>query len=131
MRKVRNPFVGAWRITEMSEWDRDVIDEGGPATIRFDANGGGEIRFIYVQGDLDCRYDDYDDYDDDLEDDDLDKPGVTFTWQGFDELDEASGSGWAILKTKNKLFGRIRFHGGDESTFTAKRKKSGSKHKRR
>jgi len=52
-----------------------------------------------------------------------DKSGekLEFTWEGGDENDEASGSGWLRLQDKNRLEGKIKFHGGDSSSFLAKR----------
>ncbi len=46
--------------------------------------------------------------------------GVDFTWAGNDEMDEASGDGWAELQEDGSLTGEIRFHNGDDSTFIAR-----------
>jgi hypothetical protein len=70
------------------------------------AKGGGEFIFGAVRGDLDCRYG---------------PDGVRFTWEGFDEMDPAFGAGSAKLAPDGSLTGEIRFHGGDESTFKARR----------
>jgi flagellar hook assembly protein FlgD len=51
----------------------------------------------------------------------LQKQVLEFTWDGNDENDEASGSGWLKLKDKNTLEGKIKFHHGDSSLFLAKR----------
>src|SRR5258707_3158801 len=45
--------------------------------------------------------------------------GADFTWQGHDEMDEASGDGFAELDAHGSLSGEIRFHNGDESGFKA------------
>jgi hypothetical protein len=37
-----------------------------------------------------------------------------------DEMDEASGDGWAELQADGSLTGEICFHNGDESTFKAR-----------
>jgi hypothetical protein len=34
-------------------------------------------------------------------------------------MDEASGSGWLQLSSKDEVEGVIKFHGGDRSTFKA------------
>jgi len=47
--------VGSWRIVEMDLWDRDATDLVGPAFIKLNADGTGAIRFIAVDGYLDCR----------------------------------------------------------------------------
>ena len=44
-----------------------------------------------------------------------------FTWEGSDEMDPASGSGWAKIKD-DTLQGRIRFHLGDVAGFIAEKK---------
>jgi hypothetical protein len=46
-----------------------------------------------------------------------------FTWEGNDECDPASGSGWLVMTAKNELEGNIKIHHGDSSTLTAKRAK--------
>ena len=76
-----------------------------PAYITFEAKGGGELIFGAVRGDLDCRYG---------------PDGVRFTWEGFDEMDPASGAGSAKLAPDGSLTGEIRFHRGDESAFKAR-----------
>lgn len=46
-----------------------------------------------------------------------------FTWEGNDECDPATGSGWVRIKGKDVLDGKIRFHNGDSSTFLARSEK--------
>ncbi len=101
-----SPLVGRWRIVEMELWDADFLDLVEPAYILFEAKGGGEFGFGAVRGGLDCRHS---------------RDGVSFTWQGFDEMDPASGAGSAKLDQTGALTGEIRFHLGDESTFKARR----------
>jgi hypothetical protein len=38
-----------------------------------------------------------------------------------DEIDEVSGSGWLQLRSKDGVEGLIKFHGGDRSTFKARK----------
>jgi hypothetical protein len=47
------------------------------------------------------------------------KPAVEWTWDGNDEMDEASGRGWAVLQDDGTLKGKLFFHRGDSSGFTA------------
>jgi hypothetical protein len=101
-----HPMVGKWRITEMEFWDADFIDLLGPGYIQFYPDGGGEFVFGAVQGGLDCHYG---------------QASIHFTWAGHDEMDEASGDGDAQLEEDGTLTGDIRFHLGDESSFTARR----------
>ena len=102
----RGPVFGKWRIVEMEMWDTEFVDMLEPAYIAFEAKGGGEFVFGAVRGDLDCRYG---------------SDGVRFTWEGFDEMDPASGAGSATLDPGGSLTGEIRFPRGDESTFKARR----------
>ncbi|MBE2254347.1 MAG: hypothetical protein IAE78_32770 [Myxococcus sp.] len=105
-------FEGDWLITEMELWDLDAIELLGPGFFRFDEEQSGELQFIAVRGWLDCRYGERDGL-----------PLVEFSWQGDDEGTEASGRGWAVVDQDGKLTGRIFFHQGDDSSFTAARTK--------
>jgi hypothetical protein len=55
------------------------------------------------------------------------RPGVEFSWEGKDECDPASGRGWAVLEEDGSLCGRIFFHLGDDSGFTAVREATGGR----
>ena len=77
---------------------------------RVDEDGLGELGFIAVAGELDCRVADRDG-----------RPGVEFSWQGSDEGDDVSGRGWAALNPDGTLEGHIYFHLGDDSAFRAER----------
>lgn len=99
------PFIGKWRIVEMALWDRDFLDMLEPACIAFDGKAGGEFAFGCVTGSLHCR---------------KTTSGVDFTWEGSDEMDHASGDGWAQILKDGTLKGEIRFHNGDDSTFKAR-----------
>ena len=96
---------GKWRIVETAEWDTDFLDMMEPAYILFDGKAGGEFAFGCVTGQLHCRGT---------------AVSADFTWQGNDEMDEASGDGSAELQQDGSLTGEIRFHNGDDSTFTAR-----------
>jgi hypothetical protein len=47
------------------------------------------------------------------------------SWEVNDEGDSACGRGWAMLSSDGSLTGRIFFHMGDDSSFTAVRGGSG------
>jgi hypothetical protein len=49
-----------------------------------------------------------------------DSDAIEFDWNGNDEMDEASGDGWAEIQPDGSLNGRICFHGADEANFTAR-----------
>ena len=101
-----HPLLGKWRITGMELWDAAFIDLLGPGSIRFDADGRGEFAFGAVQGRLDCHFG---------------SESISFTWEGSDEMDQACGHGDAELEEDGTLSAEIRFHLGDESSFTAQR----------
>jgi len=103
----KNIFYGKWRIIEMELWDQDFVDAEVPGYISFSENGAGEFQFGYVHGFLDCHYSD-------------EKQKVEFSWEGNDEMDPASGRGFAVLKN-GILLGHLFFHKGDASGFKATR----------
>jgi hypothetical protein len=99
-------LLGRWRIVDMPDYTDDYPDMVEPAYILFEANGLGEFAFGCVTGHIwgACATN-----------------SVTFSWSGNDEMDEAHGDGWAKLQPNGALQGQIRFHGGDEANFTARR----------
>ncbi len=93
---------GRWRIMKMPDYVADYPDMMEPAYILFDGQGGGEFAFgcvtgaIYGAGDAEAT-------------------AVEFTWDGNDEMDSASGGGWAKLQPNGALKGQICFHNGDDA----------------
>src|ERR1700751_975314 len=109
-KKLKQPFIGSWRIVSMSAWDDDYLDEEAQAFIEFDEKGGGgSFQFGYVQGVMDCCTTNRDG-----------KRAVEFSWEGGDgaEGTPLTGRGWAILEG-DKLSGMICIHMGDHSEFVA------------
>lgn len=102
-------LAGRWRIVEMEVWDVDAIDLMGPGYIEFGKHHG-HLRFIAVEGGLDCRFGEVDG-----------RASVEFSWMGADDRDAACGRGWARLLPDGSLSGRIFIHDGDDSSFTATR----------
>ena len=102
--------IGRWRITEMDNWDQGAVDLVQPGFIEFEDDGLGDLGFIAVTGELDCR-------DANREG----RPGVEFSGQGSDEGDDVSGRGWAALGPDGRFEGHIYFHLGDDSAFRAER----------
>jgi hypothetical protein len=78
---------------------------GFAAIIQFDGKGGGEFAFGCITGAIHGAGD---------------SDAIEFDWNGNDEMDEASGDGWAELQPDGSLNGRICFHGADEANFTAR-----------
>lgn len=103
-------FTGTWHIDEMEMWGADYFNMEVQAYITIDKNNGGEFQFGLVTGAIDGE---------------INKTAsgeiLEFTWDGSDECDEASGSGWLKLKDKTTIEGKIKFHHGDSSRFSAKR----------
>jgi hypothetical protein len=96
---------GKWRITKMPDYDDDFPDMMEPAYILF-GKSGGEFAFGGVTGAIHGI---------------CDGNSVEFTWSGNDEMDEASGDGWAEVQEDGSLEGQICFHNGDEADFIARR----------
>ncbi len=97
--------LGKWRIIELPGYEEDYADMVEPAYILFEA-ARGEFAFGCVTGSF-AGGGDHD--------------AVAFDWDGADEMDEACGPGWAELQADGSLQGEIRFHGGDDIAFTARR----------
>lgn len=108
--KMQSPFEGRWRITSMEMWGQDFVDAEVEGYFEFGPNGLGSFQFGYVSGDID--------YQDGTRDG---KPSVEWSWDGNDEMDPASGRGWAVIDG-DEIHGVIAIHRGDESEFVAKRK---------
>ena len=101
--------VGKWRIVEADLWDGDYLDLVEPATLTIRADGHGEIVFGAMQASLDLEYG---------------RSMVFFTWAGFDEMDEVSGSGSAELLDDGSLEIEFAYHLGEAAVLKAERASS-------
>lgn len=104
--------IGKWRITGMSDWDKEYCDMEVPAYIKIEKNLMGDFQFGLVSGQIDGRI--------------VKRQGgefFEFTWDGNDECDPASGSGWLMLKDDNIAEGEFKLHLEDDSAFKARRMK--------
>jgi len=101
-----HPLIGTWRIVEADLWDHDYLDLVEPASITLRADGRGEIAFGAMQASLDLEYG---------------PSTIFFTWAGFDEMDDVSGSGSAELLDDGSLQIDFAYHLGDEAVLKAKR----------
>ena|SRR5438034_113933 len=99
--------IGKWRLVEMEQWGQEFIDLVEPRFIAFEKNGRGGMRFGAVNLGLDWEMGEGD--------------RIEFSFEGFDEGDEVMGRGWAHTQDWKGLLGRIKFHRGDKSAFTAER----------
>ena len=93
----------------MDAWDQAYVNMDVRGHFTFKKDGTGLFQFGLVQGEMDCRVE-------------SGERGarIEFSWEGQDELDPASGRGWAVIENA-ELHGRIFFHQGDDSTFRATR----------
>lgn len=110
--KPHKPLRGRWRITWMDQWDEGFIDAEVEGFFNFGSDGFGDFQFGYVRGDIDYRETTRDG-----------KPCIEFSWDGNDEMEAAQGRGFAVLDGAD-LVGTIYFHRGDQSDFTARKRKS-------
>lgn len=94
----------------MDLWAQEDVDLVAPGFIEFEADQVGRLGFIAVQGRIDWRDAPRDG-----------RPGVEFSWVGFDEGDSVTGRGWAVADGDGSLRGHIFFHLGDASRFRAER----------
>ena len=101
-------IVGKWRIAGMSTWDNDYIDLVEPGYVIFATRGMGEMAFGVVTASLDCAFDKA-------------KCDVSFHFNGSDEGDQVTGTGWAEMSGPNTITGEIEFHNGDDTTFEGRR----------
>lgn len=99
-------LIGQWRIIEADLWDRDHLDLVEPAMLVIQGDGHGTITFGAMQAGLDLEYG---------------RSIVFFTWSGFDEMDEVSGSGSAELLEDGSLEIEFAYHLGDDAVLKAER----------
>ena len=105
-------FAGTWHIEEMETWDEDYFNMEVQAYVKVNAEGSGDFQFGLVAGQIEGEV---------VQDGKEEK--FEFTWDGSDEMDPVSGSGWFKVKDRNTIEGRIKIHQGDSSWFLAKRAK--------
>lgn len=98
-------LIGRWWIVETDRWDRDYFDLLEPVAITVGPNGHGEIAFGAIQATLDLGYN---------------QPIVSFTWCGFDKMDEVSGDGHAELLDDGAIHITVAYHNGDKFILKAK-----------
>ena len=99
-------LVGWWRIVEADLWEPGYLDLVEPAALVIGADGRGEIAFGALQAGLDLEYS---------------ETIVSFTWAGFDEMDEVHGTGSAELLDDGTLKIEFAYHLGDEAVLRAER----------
>lgn len=105
--QMKKAYIGKWRILEMEQWDKEYIDMMVPGHLTIQKDGKGLIQFGVVEAEIDCRVESING-----------KERLDFTFEGSDEGDQVCGRGWAQVNCRD-MKGRLYFHLGDDSTFTA------------
>lgn len=99
-------LIGKWRIVEADLWDREYLDLVEPAYMTFNKDGRGEFAFGAVNATMELEYA---------------RRIVFFTWAGFDEGDEMTGSGSAELDDDGTVEIELSFDEGDDAILKARR----------
>ena len=99
-------LIGRWRIVAADLWESDYLDLVEPAALVIRADAQGEIAFGALQASLNIDYG---------------PDEIGFTWAGFDEMDEVSGSGSAELRADGPLQIEFEYHNGDKAILRAVR----------
>jgi hypothetical protein len=92
---------GKWRVVETPDHDM-----AGPGAYILFGKTGGEFAFDCLTGSIHGA---------------CDGNAVEFSWTGNDEMEPASGDGWAELQEDGSLEGEISLHNGDDIPFIARR----------
>lgn len=99
-------MCGKWHVVETPEYHM----AGAGSYILFDEDSG-EFSLDCLTGTFHGR---------------CESDAVEFTWEGNDEMEAASGHGWAELQQDGSLEGEIRLGNGDEIPFIARRSATSS-----
>jgi len=97
---------GKWNVIETPGYDM----AGAGSYILFD-QGGGEFALDCLTGSIYGA---------------CEGEAVEFEWDGNDEMDKASGSGWAEMRDDGSLEGEISLQNGDDIPFIARRQATSS-----
>ena len=105
--RMKKVYIGKWRIREMEQWDKEYIDMMVPGHLTIEKDGTGLLQFGAVEVGVDCRLEIINGAE-----------RLDFSFEGSEEGDQVCGRGWAQVTGRN-MKGRICFHLGDDSAFTA------------
>ncbi|HEY6620886.1 MAG TPA: hypothetical protein VIY68_15175 [Steroidobacteraceae bacterium] len=92
---------GKWRVVETPGYDM-----AGPGSYILFTEDGGEFALDCLTGSIHGR---------------CEGDAVAFTWDGRDEMEPASGHGWAEMLNDHSLEGEICLEAGDDIPFIARR----------
>jgi hypothetical protein len=106
--EAEHAFVGTWHIYDMELWDESYFNMEVQAYVEVRPNSFGTFQFGLVSGYLDGE---------------VESGGerFAFTWEGQDEMEPMTGSGWIELKREDTVVGSIKLHLADRSGFRARR----------
>ena len=99
-------LIGRWRIVAADLREGGTLDLRGPAMLDIRADGHGEIAFGALQASLEIAYG---------------HVGVSFDWEGDDDMHEVRGSGSAELLDDGSLEIGFEYHRGDDAILKAVR----------
>ncbi len=106
----QNILLGKWKIIEMPDFDDEFMHAEENAYLKI-SDTGSEFKFGYVNGYFHLK-----------QESKLKKGGVIkFYWEGSDEIDEVSGTGWIKIISDKKIEGEIHFFDSDTYKFIAKK----------
>jgi hypothetical protein len=97
---------GEWRVVQTPEYDM-----AGPNSYILFAEDGGEFALDCLTGSIHGR---------------CEGNAVEFKWDGSDEMEPATGHGWAEIQADGSLQGEISLEGGDDISFIARRSATSS-----
>lgn len=97
---------GKWRVVETPDYDM-----AGPGSYILFTRDGGEFALDCLTGSIHGR---------------CAGDAVEFMWSGCDEMEPATGHGWAEKRQDGSLEGEICLEGGDEIPFIARRSATSS-----
>ena len=107
---MKHEYLGRWHIVEMEKWDQKFVDMEVPGYILVEDNDAGAFQFGTIFGVMQCRIEPSGDAE-----------RLAFLWESDDETDPLDGRGWAIINAEGQLEGRLYFHDGGDSGFTAEK----------
>ena len=108
--KAEHAFIGSWHIYEMELWDEAYFNMDVQAYLEVRSDNLGNFQFGLVRGYLDGYIEHV-----------SGTERFAFTWEGYDEMDPMTGSGWMQAQGSEEVVGLIKLHLGDLSTFRARR----------
>ena len=97
---------GKWRVVQTPEYDM-----AGPNSYILFAEDGGEFALDCLTGSIHGR---------------CEGDAVEFTWDGSDEMEPATGHGWAEIRADGSLQGELSLECGDDISFIARRSATSS-----